>query len=363
MATTYLRRAYSSFAVHILDIPPRLLAFLMFLLVLSLPVTKPTEHILLLLIQASMMAIFACSWDLLVGRTGQINLGHALFFGLGAYITALLWFHYDLPVWVTIPISVLIVTGLAPLIGFPCLRVKGPYLALVSMALPIIVVSLISYFRDYTQGERGIAGLPGFFPSLPYGQRFVAEYFLTLFLLLVSSVILYRIANSRTGIVFVSILDDELASKACGINVTKYKLMAFTISGLFAALAGAVSAHLLASGRSVTTASLDANLSFMVVIVAIFGGIGTMYGPIIAAYILQLIDQYVLVKIWNVPSEYHMLLFIIVIIILVLKWPRGVAKFVTDELDDLQEEREIEERGKHIWKRYRRKKRSPTPEA
>ena len=356
MVITYLRRAYSSFATYVFDIPSRLLAFLLFLLLLLLPITKPTTYILLVMTIASNMAVFAASWDLLVGRAGQMSLGHALFFGIGAYVTALLYTHMGLPLWVTIPLGVLVGVSVAVLLGFPCLRVKGPYLALVTMAFPIILISIIFYFRQWTGGERGIYPLPRFFPFLTIYQQQVAEYYFTLLLLLVSSIILYTVANSKTGIVFVSIGDDELASKECGINVTKYKLMAFAISGLFASLAGSINAHVL---KSTGTATLEITLSFMPVIITILGGIGTIYGPIAGAYLIYILDMYVLEKIVTIPPEWgpaRYLIYIVVVVILIIKWPRGIARFVTDKLEDLQEERELEERGKWIWKRKKKRR-------
>jgi branched-chain amino acid transport system permease protein len=176
--------------------------------------------------------------------------------------------------------------------------------------------------------------------------------------------------------VMVSILDDEVASKASGINTTKYKILAFAISALFASLAGSVSAHLV--GTSVNYSELDVPYSFMPIIVTIWGGIGTICGPVAAGYIItilngggitgtpagilgkifawaaanhlistQLIDMY--------SPELYMIIFILIIILIILKWPGGITKFVTDKLKDLSEEREIEERGKHIWKTYKKK--------
>ena len=353
MVAAYFRRAYSSFAAHVLDIPPRLLALLLFLLLLSFPVTRPSSSILLLLTTANTRSIFAASWDLLVGRTGQISLGHALFFGIGTYGTGLLFYHLGWPLLVTIPLSLLIGVIAAVLIGFPCLRVKGHYLALVTLAFPIILIGLILYFKNITLGDAGIWDLPSFFPFLPYEQQFVAEYYLTLLLLFVSAIILYKIANSKTGIVMVSILDDELASKASGINVTKYKLMAFVISGLFATLAGSVNAHLL---QVANLASLTVTLSFLVIVWTIFGGIGTIYGAIAGTYILQILDQYALREIVDVPTSWHYIIFSIIVIVFVIKWPRGLARSVVEDgLDELAKEREIEERGKHIWKKYKKK--------
>jgi branched-chain amino acid transport system permease protein len=360
----YLRRAYSSFLTHVIDIPPRLLSLLFLLLLACTPVvlspTSSSVYFLGVLITANIMAIFASSWDLLVGRAGQISLGHALFFGIGAYTSALLLRFVGFPLWVTIPVGVLVGTLAAVPVGFPCMRVKGPYLALVTMALPLIATGIIYYFRDpWTGGEQGLP-VPRFFPFIAnlYQQR-VAEYYLTLIALFVSAIAIYKIANSKTGIVFLSVLDDEVGSKACGINVTKYKLLAFALSALFASLAGSIQAPLI---YVASPAAFSLNLSFYAIIITIFGGIGTIYGAIAASYIIYFLDQYVLTMVVNVPTEWHPLIFIVVVIIFVVKWPRGVARFVVEDgLKELSKEREIEERGKRIWKKYKRKTES-TPE-
>jgi branched-chain amino acid transport system permease protein len=360
--TRYFRRAYSSFVAHVFDIPARFAAFLMFLLLLLVPLTGLSSYYLRILISAGILAIFAASWDLLVGRTGQISLGHALFFGVGGYSTALLFKYFQLPIWASIPLSLLIGTSIAFLIGFPCLRVKGPYLALVTMSFPIILSYIIKWspLIPIFGGEFGIRSIPAFFPFLPILQQRIAEYYLVLVLLFVSSVILYKIANSKTGIVLVSILDDEVASKASGINVTKYKLIAFAISGLFGSLAGCVQAHFL---KVANPPMFGLTLSFTPIIVTYLGGIGTIYGPLIGAYVYYLLDQYVLTvlvpRIVAVPSWFgdaKLFIFAAIVLVLVIKWPRGLARFGTDKLEDLEEARDLDERGPRIWKRYRRKK-------
>jgi len=355
MVTTYLRRLYSSFAAHVFDIPPRMLALMLFLLLAFLPLIGLPSTIVTILTGANVLAIFAASWDLLVGRTGQISLGHAIFFGIGTYGTGLLFYHLGHPLWITIPLSLLIGVGASLLIGFPCLRVKGHYLALVTLAFPIILIGLILYFRAFTLGDFGIWNLPTYFPFLPYAVRETAEYYLTLFLLFVSAVTLYKVANSKTGIVFVSILDDELASKASGINVTTYKMMGFAISGFFATLAGSVNAHLIANGRVASIASLRISLSFFVIIYTIFGGIGTIYGPIVGVYILEILDKYVFTQVLSVPSSYRLLGYSVLVIAFIILWRgRGVARFVTDKLEDFEEARDIDERGPRIWKTYKK---------
>ncbi len=360
MVTGFIRRAYTSFATNIIDVPSRLLAFTLLLLLIFLPLAQLGSYILNMLTLANIMAIFAASWDLLVGRAGQISLGHALFFGIGAYATALLEQFYKLPPWATMPIAMALGVLVALLVGFPCLRVRGPSLALVTMVIPLIASSIVLLYAlsPITGGASGVP-VSGFFSFLAIAQQRVAEYYLTLILLLVSGIILYKIANSKTGIVFVSILDDELGSKACGINVTRYKLLALVVSALFATLAGGVFAHVVyVAGPS----TLGLGYSFLIIIITILGGIGTIYGPIAAAFILQVLDRYVLTISVPVPLEWHLLIFIVVVVIIVIKWPRGIARFATDKLEDLQKPRELEERGKHIWKTYRKKKKQPIRE-
>lgn len=358
MVSQYITRIYSSFAAHVFDIPPRLLAFLLLLILAVIPIGGMDQFTLAILTSANVVAMFAASWDLLVGRAGQISLGHALFFGGGAYVTAFLFERYGLPLWITIPLSILITTLFALLVAFPCLRVKGPYLALVTMAFPIIAANIVKWspLNDIFHGELGFRGLPRFFPSLKIQDQALAEYYLTLLLLFISSVILYKVANSKTGIVLVSILDDEVASKASGINVTRYKLMAFAISGLFASLAGCTQAHIL---KLANPPMLDLSWSFIPVVLTFLGGIGTIYGPLLGAYIYYILDRYVLTTLVEIPPDLvytKLLIFTAIVVILILKWPRGIARFATDKLQDLQEARDIDERGPRIWKKYKKKK-------
>jgi branched-chain amino acid transport system permease protein len=354
MPVKYLRRAYTSFATHVYDIPPRMLAFLILIILSLLPVAGLDTGMLGLLTTANVIAILALSWDLLVGRTGQISMGQAFFFAVGAFCAALLFKYFGLPVWLAIPISLLVGVGIAVVIALPCLRVKGPYLALVTLSLPLAAGGIISYYRDVFGSNTGIL-MTYFFPfSWGYKGQFLANYYLSLSLMAISAIIIYKVASSRTGVVFVSLLDDELASKACGINVTKYKLMAFAISGLFGSLAGCVYAYLL--GRA-TPDFLGISFSLIPITVTILGGLGTIYGPLVGTYIYYLLNNVltnnVFPKVAPQLSGYApLLIFMLLVIIFVLKWPRGIARAVVDKLDDLQEAREIDEIEKKKVKRF-----------
>lgn len=367
MVMNYLRRAYSSFAAHVFDIPPRFMAFLFLLILLVIPIAGLGSYYLRILISANLLAIFAMSWDLLVGRTGQISLGHALFFGLGGYTTGMLFRDFGLPLHITIPLAMLVGAIVSLLIGFPTLRVKGPYLALVTMAFPLIISSIIKWspLIPIFGGELGIRSLPAFFPFLPIRDQRIAEYYLILLLFFISAIVIYKIANSKTGLVFVSILDDEVASKACGINVTRQKLVSLVISGCFGSFAGALQAHFL---KIANPPMFSLTQSFTVVIVTFLGGIGTIYGPIVGAYIYLLLDRIVLTVVLPGILEYFdmiippwfeyakFMFFALIVLILVIKWPRGLARFTTDKLEDLEEARDLDERGPRIWKTYKKKK-------
>ncbi len=364
MVKTLLRRFYTMFATNILDIPPRLLSFLLFLLLLSLPLTGLGEYFLGILILANINALFAASWDILVGRTGQISLGHALFFGVGAYASALFYKYCALPPWVTLFLGIPFGVIVALLVGFPSLRVKGPYLALVTLAFPLILIRLffvdipgIINIRAITGGETPIS-VPRFLAIPPYSpcQARIVEYYFSLLLLSVCAFVLYKIARSKAGIVFVSILDDESASKASGINTTKYKLMAFAISAFFASLVGSFYAHYMTGAGLSTLMFGEPSVagvipgSFTVIIITILGGIGTIYGPVVGAYILTFLSVF-LRQIMQIISastnlslpveEWSFLIYIIVVVAFIIVWQKGVATSIVEKLDELTETEEI----------------------
>lgn len=367
MVTTYLKRVYTSFLAHVVDIPPRLMALLLFLLFACLPIFSQDIFILDVLTTACTLAIFVASWDLLVGFTGQMSLGHALFFGVSGYSSALLCRYFRLPIYITIPIAVVVSALVAVGISVPVSKLKGAYLSMVMMAFPLIVNGVLYIFPELTGADSGIRFLPIFFPleifkkpGVPgleaVRQQTIANYFLIFSLMCVSLLILYKIAHSKTGIVLISVLDDELASKASGINVNRYKTLAFTLSASFAGLAGCINVHLYARADP---SLFSLTLSFLPVIVTIMGGIGTIYGPVIGIFVYQILDRLILGKVIEIPTEYQqvrLLVFICIVIVLVIKWPRGLAKFTTDKLKDLEEARDLDERGPKIWKKYKKKK-------
>jgi branched-chain amino acid transport system permease protein len=315
----YLKKLYAVFKGEVLILPSRVVVFLFFLALLLFPVITQDPYLLRILILTSIFAIFAASWDLLSGFTGQMNFGHALFFGVAAYTAALLNLHAHLPPWGSIPLGALaaVLTGL--IIGIPCLRLKGTYLALTTLAFPIILSGIVFAIPDVTGGELGISGLDRL-----SGSR-VIDYYITVVIMLGLSTIMWKITDSHTGLIFHAIREDELAVRTAGINTTRYKLLAFCLSGFFAGISGGLYAHFM---RIAGPANLEITMSFTVVIWAIFGGVVTIYGPIGAVFIL-----FPLLEFFRFWPEVRMLMFALVILLILLYMPDGLFPWVRDKIE------------------------------
>jgi branched-chain amino acid transport system permease protein len=315
----YLRKLYTIVRGEVLVLPSRVVVALFFLFLLTLPLFSSDSYLLRILIQASIFAILAASWDLLSGFTGQMNFGHAFFFGVGAYTAALLNLHIHIPPWGSIPSGALAAVFAGLVIGIPCLRLKGTYLALTTLAFPIILMGIVFALPDITGGDLGISGI-----SRLSGSR-VGDYYITVVLMLGLTTLMWKITDSKTGIIFHAIREDELAVRASGINTTRYKLLAFSLSGFFAGLSGGLYAHFM---RIAGPSTLEVSLSFTVVIWAVFGGIVTIYGPVAAVFILFPLLEFL--RFW---PEYRTLMFAVVILLILLYMPEGVVPWVRDKIE------------------------------
>jgi branched-chain amino acid transport system permease protein len=315
----YLRKLHSIVKNEILVLPSRVIVVLFVLFLLLLPIFSGDPYLLRILIQASIFSILAASWDLLSGFTGQMNFGHALFFGVGAYTAALLNLHFHIPPWGSIPLGAMVAVIAGLVIGIPCLRLKGTYLALTTLAFPIILMGIIFTLPSITGGELGISGI-----SRLSGSR-MGDYYVTVVLMLGLTALMWKITDSNTGIIFHAIREDELAVRASGINTTRYKLLAFSLSGFFAGVSGGLYAHFM---RIAGPSTLDVHLSFTVVIWAVFGGIVTIYGPVAAVFLIFPLLEFL--RFW---PEYRTLMFAVVILLILLYMPEGLIPWVRDKIE------------------------------
>jgi len=316
----HLRRLYTIFKGEVLVLPSRIVLVLFFVVLLFLPIVTQDAYLLRILILSSIFAILAASWDLLSGFTGQLNFGHALFFGAGAYTSALLNLHAHIPPWSSIPLGALAAVLAGLIIGIPCLRLRGTYLALTTLAFPIILMGIVFAIPDITGGELGVSGLDRL-----SGSR-VGDYYITVVLMLGLCTIMWKITDSNTGIIFHAIREDELAVRTAGINTTRYKLLAFSLSGFFAGISGGLYAHFM---RIAGPSTLEVSMSFTVVIWAVFGGIVTIYGPVGAVFILFPLLEFL--RFW---PEFRMLMFAVVILLILLYMPDGLLPWLRDKIEE-----------------------------
>ncbi|EGL82974.1 ABC-type transporter, integral membrane subunit [Caldalkalibacillus thermarum TA2.A1] len=314
-----LLRLYRDLKGDVFAIPGRTIALVFAVSLLVLPLFSQDPYLLRVIVFASIFAIFAASWDLLTGFVGQMNLGHALFFGVAAYGSALINVHVGLSPWITIILGALIAVLTGLLVGLPALRLRGVYLSLVTLAFPIILTGIIFVFSDLTGGELGLSG----FDRLASSR--LQEYYIAVLAMLILCFTMWKITDSKLGIIFHAIREDEIAARASGINTTRYKLLAFSLSGFFAGIAGAMYVHTIGVAGPST---LEIFMSFQAIIWAIFGGIGTIYGAVAGVFIL-----FPAMEVLRLVPEWRMLLFAVMIVLVLRYMPQGLTRYVLDKLE------------------------------
>jgi branched-chain amino acid transport system permease protein len=316
------RRAWAELKNDVLVLPSRTLVLAWVLALLALPGLYGDAYVLRILTMTCIFAIFAASWDLLAGYTGQVNFGHALFFGAGAYTSALLSTKLGISPWYTVWAGAAVAMLFGMLVGYLCLRLRGSYLSLATLAFPLITLGLLFAFPDFSGGELGISGLRRL-AATP-----AANYYIAALSMLVIVFGLWLLADSRFGIVLHAIRDDETAARASGIDTPRYKVTVFAVSAAAAGFSGALLAHYL---RVAGPSSLEVALSFQVVIWGIFGGVATVYGPVAAVFLLYPLTE--LLGSLRSFGELRLLIFAVIVLLVLLFMPRGLAPWVRDKIE------------------------------
>ena len=237
-------------------------------------------------------ALFAMSYNIVFGYAGMLSLGHAAFFGAGGYTVAILKLHYGIDLfWITIPSGLLVATFIAALFGVIALRASGIYFLLVTFALGQMLYSLAWNVKWLnSKGMQGITGItlpdlaiPGFSLNTTW------FYYMVLIFFAVSFVLLHRIVRSPFGSALVGIREDESRMEAVGYNTWFYKYTAFIISGMFAGLAGILFTYY---NFFVSPNHLGIATSFLPMVMAIIGGLGTFLGPVVGAAVFIFVENF-----------------------------------------------------------------------
>ncbi len=272
-----------------------------------------------ILIFAHFLAMFAMSWDIISGRTGYISFGHPFLIGIAAYTTAMLTYHLDTPLYLSIPAAVLMTMLGGTLFFLPALRIRGTYFALVTLAFMELMYQLTQVVAPkITGGTRGLSGIP----SLLSGA--VPNYYLTFGVMFAIGLGLWFLVRTRIGTALSAIRMDEEAVAASGLSTIRLKLFAFMTSAAVAGVGGALYVHYL--GSIAPRGLFDINFLFTILVAALLGGSSTIFGPIMGAYFLTFLLEYL--RPFVPGPERYMIYGIIALLVYVIE-PRGLHRIAT----------------------------------
>ena len=261
-------------------------------------------------ISALLVATLAQAWNIIGGFAGYVSFGNSVFYGLGTYGTAIAMVQFNQPFWLSLGAGAVLAMLCALLLGMPILRLRGPYFAIATLGLSAAMGAI---FANLPIAGANIGLI------LPLTRSDPMFYELSLGLLVAATGAVAWIARSRFGMALVAVREDEDAAGAMGVNTTFYKVLALIVSALFTALAGGIHAYWI---TFIDPASaFDLTLNVQMVIMAVFGGPGTVVGPVIGAFILSGIYEYLASNISTAAA----LLFGIVIVLAVVFMPKGIV--------------------------------------
>ncbi len=251
----------------------------------AVPLLNPGTYVLSFLFTMFMYGALAGSWNIIGGYAGYLSFGHAAFFGVGAYTTALLLFYFGWSPFLTMPLAGGTAALFAALVGYPCLRLRGPYFSLVTLILGLAMYSLVLNL-PFTQGSTGLF-LP--FLRVDISTSHIIFYEVMLALLVLATVTLRQITRTKMGIGLAAIREDEDAAGTLGVNATRLKLQAFMLSAFLTGLVGGVYSYY----KSYLDPSFvfATSISITIVLMALFGGRLTWHGPLVGAVVLSVINE------------------------------------------------------------------------
>ncbi|MCP3873305.1 MAG: branched-chain amino acid ABC transporter permease [Desulfobacteraceae bacterium] len=286
------------------------------------PFVFPMYHTSIM-ISALVYVMLGLGLNIVVGLAGLLDLGYVAFYAVGAYAYALLNLHFGISFWVVLPIAALLGTIFGTLLGYPVLRLRGDYLAIVTLGFGEIIRIVLENWDELGNGPRGIGNIPS--PSF-FGHQFnqhnsvIYIYFIVIALVLLTIFFVNRLENSRIGRAWIALRDDEIACQAMGIDKFKTKLTAFALGATWAALGGVVFA---AKTSFINPMSFTIWESITILCVVVIGGMGSAIGVIAGALVLILLPEYL-----RAVAEYRMLVFGALQVVVMVFKPEGLIQGV-----------------------------------
>ena len=276
-----------------------------------------------IMITALMYVVLGLGLNIVVGVAGLLDLGYVAFYAVGAYTYALLNLHFGLGFWAVLPIGGLLAASFGIILGFPVLRLRGDYLAIVTLGFGEIIRLILENWNDFSRGPSGISNIPrpGFFGmEMTLNQSISYLYYLMIALVIFTIFVVNRLQNSRIGRAWFALREDEIACQAMGIDKTRTKLSAFSLGAFWAGMVGVIFA---AKTTFVNPASFTFLESAIILCIVVLGGMGSIIGVIIAALILMLLPEYL-----RAFSDYRMLVFGGTLVLMMVFRPLGIISTV-----------------------------------
>ena len=278
-------------------------------------------------------AVFAMSWDAVSGYTGQISFGHGLFFAVGGYGSALLNLEWGVAPVAAIAVGTVLAAVAGLVIGVPALRLEGPYLSLVTLVAPLILLQLFIVFSGTFGGELGLPSPEPLLSFAAFETTITANYYLAFGLFVFVLSVLLAVTRSNAGSVFTAIREDEDAVAAAGLNPAKFKTFAFVLSAAVGGLAGAMFVHTPSVGSPQPSQLLVLTVSIEVIIASVLGGMGTIVGPAVGGLFYYMFRDYLGQLTWTVPvfdaplAELDLFLFSLFTLALLFFLPGGFVRW------------------------------------
>jgi branched-chain amino acid transport system permease protein len=292
------------------------LPIIIVILLALLPLVGLSSYLMHIFILVIIYSMIGMAWNLLGGYCGQVSFGHAAFFGVGAYTAGLLYSKLGVSAWWGLPLSIFVVTAFSLVIGFICLRLRGPYFALATLAMGEVLRVTSENLVTFTGGDVGI---------LIRQRTWVGKtwfYYIILLLAIGAFLLIKKVIESKLGYYFVSIREDQDAAESLGIDTTFYKTIALSLSGAVTGLAGAFYTNYMGYIDPNVVFSLH-DISIVTIMVVMVGGVATYWGPTIGAIIMVFLAE--LIRSNPGLGAAHQTLFGILLILIIIFLPNGIV--------------------------------------
>ena len=276
------------------------------------------EHYTDIMVFAGIYCLITIGLSLLMGYAGQISVGHAAFFGIGAYISGVLTANYGMNAWACMVIGMAVAAVVAALVGAPSLKLKGHYLAMATLAFGIIVFIIFNEETEWTGGPDGMAGIPGL-SLLGFDFSSVERYYYLVWgIVLAAFVFTVNVIQSGTGRALRAIHASEPAASAMGVDVFRFKILVFVYSAVLASLAGSLYAHYL---NFVNPSTFDLFFSVKLLIMIALGGMHNIWGAVIGACLITFLSYEWL----HYFEEFEVIVYGAILLLVTIFLPKGLA--------------------------------------